>query len=460
MSAVIMESRNPANGKLIKEYPTMTDDQAQETLGHVHEAFLEWKKVSISQRRDLMLRAAEVLVERKLELAELATQEMGKVKKEGIAEVEKCAWVCRFYAEQAEAMLADKEVETDQTRSFVSFQPIGIVLAVMPWNFPFWQVFRFAAPTLMGGNAAVLKHASNVPGCALAIEAVFRDAGFPPELFRTLMIGSRQVKAVIASPLVRAVTLTGSTQAGRAVASTAGHYLKKTVLELGGSDPYIVMGDADLELAANACAQSRLLNSGQSCIAAKRFIVFDEVHDAFVEAFIKAMASKKLGDPSQDGTDLGPQASVEFRDELHQQVLASVKKGARCVLGGKLPDMAGAYYPATILTEVKSGMPAYNEELFGPVASVIRVKDLEEAVRVANDSEFGLGGGIFSRDIETATRVAREDVDTGAIVVNGFTKSDPRLPFGGVKDSGYGRELSHYGLYEFMNIKSVSVAPS
>jgi len=407
-----------------------------------------------------MLRAAELLLERKVALAELATQEMGKVKREGIAEVEKCAWVCRFYADHAEAMLADKEVETDQQRSFVSFQPIGIVLAVMPWNFPYWQVFRFAAPTLMGGNAAVLKHASNVPGCALAIEEIFRDAGFLPNLFRTLMIGSRQVEPIIASPLVRAVTLTGSTQAGRAVASTAGHYLKKTVLELGGSDPYIIMADADLDSAAQLCAQSRLLNSGQSCIAAKRFIVVDEVHDAFVEAFTKAMASKVLGDPTQEGVDIGPQASLEFRDELHKQVLDSVQKGARCVLGGELPEGEGAYYPATILTQVKPGMPAYSEELFGPVASVIRVKDLQEAIQVANDSEFGLGGGLFSRNIEAATRVAREDIDTGAMVVNGFTKSDPRLPFGGVKDSGYGRELSHYGLYEFMNIKWVTVAPA
>lgn len=458
MSPTMMKSTNPANGKDLKEYPVMTTDEVESVLESVHSTFNDWRKVAIAERAKLMFKAADLLEERKERLAVLATQEMGKVKKEGVAEVEKCAWVCRHYAENAEAMLRDQEVKTDQVRSFVSFQPIGIVLAVMPWNFPYWQVFRFAAPALMGGNAGVLKHASNVPGCALAIEEVFRDAGFPPNLFRTLMIRASAVEGVIANPLVRAVTLTGSTEAGKSVAATAGHHLKKTVLELGGSDPYIVLADADIELAARVCAQSRLLNSGQSCIAAKRFIVVEEVHDQFVEAFRKAMGAKKMGDPALADTDIGPQASVELRDELHQQVKDSVAAGAKCVLGGEIPEGEGAYYPATILTEVKHGMVAYHQELFGPVASVIRVKDLEEAVKVANDSDFGLGGGIFSSNIELATRVAREEVDTGAIVVNGFTKSDPRLPFGGVKQSGYGRELSHFGLYEFLNIKSVSVA--
>lgn len=454
----MMKSSNPATGAMLKEYPTMTDDEVQQILEEVHNTFTQWRTQKLHDRKMLMQKASDLLLERKEELADLATAEMGKVKKEGIGEVEKCAWVCRHYAQEAENMLRDQEVHTDQVRSFVTYQPIGIVLAIMPWNFPYWQVFRFAAPTLMGGNAAVLKHASNVPGCALAIEAIFRDAGFPSDLFRTLMIGSKQVEAVIASPKVRAVTLTGSTQAGRAVAATAGHYLKKTVLELGGSDPYIVLADADIELAAQVCAQSRLLNSGQSCIAAKRFIVVDEVHDRFVEEFKKVMGSKRMGDPSREDTDIGPQASVEFRDELHQQVLASIEGGAKCVLGGEVPSRDGAYYPPTILVDVKPGIVAYHEELFGPVASVIRVKDLEEAVQVANDSDFGLGGGVFSNNIHEATRVARDLVDTGAIVVNGFTKSDPRLPFGGVKDSGYGRELSHFGLHEFMNIKSVSVA--
>lgn len=458
MATSVMKSMNPATGKAIKEYPSMDSSTVGNVLESVQQTFLSWREVPVAERSKLMLRAAELLEERKVELALLATEEMGKVKKEGVAEVEKCAWVCRFYAENAASMLLDQEVETDQVRSFVTFQPLGIVLAVMPWNFPYWQVFRFAAPALMGGNAAVLKHASNVPGCALAIEAIFRDAGFPADLFRTLMIRAGAVEEVIASPLIRAVTLTGSTQAGQSVAATAGRYLKKTVLELGGSDPYIVLADADIELAARVCAQSRLLNSGQSCIAAKRFIVVEEVHDLFVEAFRRAMAAKKMGDPTLDDTDIGPQAATDLRDELHQQVLDSISAGARCVLGGEIPEGDGAFYPPTILTEVREGMVAYHQELFGPVASVIRVKNLEEAVRVANDSDFGLGGGIFSRDIDLATKVAREQMDTGAVVVNGFTKSDPRLPFGGVKQSGYGRELSHYGLYEFLNVKSVSVA--
>lgn len=453
-----MKSSNPATGQLIREYATHTDQEVAEILDRVHEAFTSWRSTSLAERKRLMHKAAEVLLDRKNELADLATQEMGKVRKEGIAEVEKCAWVCRYYADEAEGMLADQEVVTDQERSFITYQPSGVILAIMPWNFPYWQVFRFAAPSLMGGNAAVLKHASNVPGCALAIEEVFRDAGFPKDLFRTLMIGSRQVEPVIASKHVRGVTLTGSTSAGRQVAATAGKWLKKTVLELGGADPYIVLADADLQHAANVCAASRLLNSGQSCIAAKRFIVVDEVHDRFVELFKEAMASRKLGDPSLMETDIGPQANTDFRDELHQQVVDSVAKGAKCVLGGEVPEGEGAFYPATILIDCKPGMPAYDEELFGPVASVIRVKDLAEAVEVANGSDFGLGGGVFTSNIEQGTKVAREMVDTGAIVVNGFTKSDPRLPFGGVKDSGYGRELSSFGMHEFLNIKSVSVA--
>ena len=453
-----MKSCNPATGQIIREYPSMSNHDAHDILAKVHNAFTSWRTTSIADRSSLMHKAAELLLERKEALADLATQEMGKVRKEGIAEVEKCAWVCRYYADEAEGMLADQEVETDQARSFVTYQPSGIILAIMPWNFPYWQVFRFAAPCLMGGNAAVLKHASNVPGCALAIEEIFRDAGFPTELFRTLMIGSSQVETVIASKLVRGVTLTGSTGAGRAVAATAGKYLKKSVLELGGADPYIVLADANIEHAADVCAASRLLNSGQSCIAAKRFIVVDEVHDRFVDAFTKAMGAKRMGDPSSMESDIGPQAAVDLRDELHQQVVDSIKKGAKCVLGGEVPEGKGAYYPATVLIDVKKGMPAYDEELFGPVASVIRVKDLAEAVEVANGSDFGLGGGVFTSNIEHGTQIARDLVDTGAIVVNGFTKSDPRLPFGGVKDSGYGRELSHFGMHEFLNVKSVSVA--
>jgi succinate-semialdehyde dehydrogenase/glutarate-semialdehyde dehydrogenase len=328
----------------------------------------------------------------------------------------------------------------------------------MPWNFPFWQVFRFVAPALMAGNAGVLKHASNVPGCALAIEQVLRDAGFPESLFRTLLIGSKQVEKVLDNPHIVAATLTGSVAAGKAIAALAGARLKKTVLELGGSDPYLILADADLELAAATCVQSRLINSGQSCIAAKRFVVVDQVHDAFVARFVEHMRSKRMGDPLQADSDLGPQARRDLRDELHQQVQASVAKGARCVLGGEVPEGAGAYYPPSVLIDVTPGMPAYDDELFGPVASIIRAKDEADAIRIANDTVFGLGSAIFSRDSLRAQRIAELEIEAGSCFVNALVKSDPRLPFGGLRHSGYGRELSQHGIREFVNAKTVYVA--
>jgi succinate-semialdehyde dehydrogenase/glutarate-semialdehyde dehydrogenase len=354
-------------------------------------------------------------------------------------------------------MLADEPLalDGDARKAFVSYRPLGVVLAVMPWNFPFWQVFRFAAPTLMAGNGAVLKHASNVSGCALAIESVFREAGFPENLFRTLLLSSERVQKVIEHPAIRAVTLTGSTPAGQAVASQAGAVLKKTVLELGGSDPYLVLADADLEPAVDACVTSRLINSGQSCIAAKRFVVVAEVRKQFERLFVESMAAKRLGDPLDDATDIGPQARADLRDELHRQVIASIEAGARCLLGGEVPDSPGAHYPATVLTDVAPGMPAYDEELFGPVAAIIPVADEEQAIAVANDSEFGLGAAIFSADTARAERLARDRLEAGSCFVNGFVRSDPRVPFGGIKHSGYGRELGAFGIREFVNIKTI-----
>jgi succinate-semialdehyde dehydrogenase/glutarate-semialdehyde dehydrogenase len=404
-----------------------------------------------------MRRAAELLRTRAEDYGRLMASEMGKPVRDGRAEAEKCALACDYYAEHAAKYLHAAVVETDASRSFVTFQPLGVVLAVMPWNFPFWQVFRFAAPALMAGNAGLLKHASNVPGCARAIENVFRDAGFPDHLFRTLFIGSGEVAAVIEHPLVRAVTLTGSTPAGRAVASKAGELIKKTVLELGGSDPYVILADADVASAAATCAKSRLINAGQSCIAAKRFIVVEPVRAEFERHFIEGMKAAVVGDPLDPHTTVGPLARHDLRSDLHAQVQKSIAKGARCLLGGEVPDGPGAYYPPTVLTDVQPGMPAYDEELFGPVASIIPVRDEAEAIRVANDTSFGLGAAIFTRDLARGERIAAEEIDAGSCFVNTFVRTDPSLPFGGVKESGYGRELSHFGIREFVNIKTVFI---
>jgi succinate-semialdehyde dehydrogenase/glutarate-semialdehyde dehydrogenase len=381
---------------------------------------------------------------------------MGKPLKQGAAEAEKCARVCDYYAENAEAYLAPDTIKTESSRSYVAFEPLGVVLAVMPWNFPLWQVYRFAAPALMAGNVGVLKHASNVPGCALVIEEIFAQAGFPEGAFRTLLIGNKQVQAVIEHTLVRAVTLTGSTAAGKTVAAQAAAVLKKTVLELGGSDPYVVLEDANLDHAVQTCVNSRLINSGQSCIAAKRFVVVEPVLAAFTDRFVALMKAKKVGDPLLEGTDVGPQARHDLRDDLHKQVLASVERGATLLLGGEVPPGKGAYYPPTVLADVKPGMPAYDEELFGPVAAIIGARDEQDAVRIANDTIFGLGAAVFTKDAKRGERIARE-LEAGATFVNSSVASDPRLPFGGIKESGYGRELGHYGIKEFVNVKTVCV---
>jgi succinate-semialdehyde dehydrogenase/glutarate-semialdehyde dehydrogenase len=447
---------NPTTGKPMQTYDELTPDSAAAVIVKANEAWLSWRGTSFTMRAALMKKAATMLRERNRELALLMADEMGKPLAQGNAEVEKCAWACDYYADNAEQHLAPDVVRTESHKSYVAFEPLGVVLAIMPWNFPFWQVYRFAAPALMAGNVAILKHASNVPGCALAIERLFQEAGFPADAFRTLLIGSKHVQAVIEHPLVRAVTLTGSTPAGKAVAAQAGSVLKKTVLELGGSDPYLVLEDADLEAAVMTSVNSRLINAGQSCIAAKRFIVARPMIDEFTTRFVALMKSKTVGDPLAEGTEVGPQARHDLRDALHQQVRSSIERGASLLLGGEIPPGDGAFYPPTVLTKVKPGMPAYDEELFGPVAAIIEAQDEDDAVRIANDSIFGLGAAVFTRDLARGERVARR-LEAGATFVNALVASDPRLPFGGIKESGYGRELGPYGIREFVNVKTVVV---
>jgi succinate-semialdehyde dehydrogenase / glutarate-semialdehyde dehydrogenase len=451
------ESINPASGDLITGYDEYTDSEINSILKQADEQQCRWMKTDFAERAVLMNNAATVLKTRREEYARLMTLEMGKPIAAARAEVDKCAWVCNYYADHAESFLKSETIRTDASESYVAYRPLGVVLAVMPWNFPFWQVFRFAAPTLMAGNAGILKHASNVTGCSLAIEDVFRRAGFPENLFRSIIAGGKRMDKVIEHPLIMAVTLTGSVPAGKAVAAKAGSLLKKTVLELGGSDPYIILGDADLDKAVPACVNSRLINNGQSCIAAKRFIVVESVLDEFTERFVRLMKEKKMGNPLDESFDIGPQASADLRDELHEQVQRSIGAGAKCVLGGEIPDGPGSWYPPTVLTGVTKGMPAFDEEIFGPVAAIITAKDEKEAIKLANDSIFGLGASVFTRDVLRGKKIAEFELEAGCCFVNQFVKSDPRLPFGGIKESGYGRELSWFGIREFMNIKSVYI---
>ncbi|HCE58427.1 MAG TPA: succinate-semialdehyde dehydrogenase [Prolixibacteraceae bacterium] len=453
----MIKSVNPYTGKKVNAFETHSPQGTGQIINSVDKAFRTWKNTTFSQRAAFLLNIASLLRSKKEELAKLMAIEMGKVIREGVAEIEKCAWVCEYYAQNAETMLENETIETQYSASYISYQPLGTILAVMPWNFPFWQVFRFLAPTLMAGNTAVLKHASNVPGCAMVIEELIREAGLPENVFRTLLVGSSQVESVIRHPVVKAVSLTGSTPAGRSVAAIAGSELKKCVLELGGSDPYLILKDAALEQSAIVCAISRLLNAGQSCIAAKRFIVVEDVYTHFLEHFAHQMNEARFGDPCDPEITMGPLARTDLRDELHQQVLDSVKKGAEIVLGGEIPNLKGAFYPPTILENVKPGMPAYDDELFGPVASVIRVKNEAEAVKVANDNPFGLGAAIFTKDTISGSRIAELQLDAGCCFVNDFVKSDPRLPFGAIKQSGFGRELSLHGIREFVNVKTVVV---
>jgi succinate-semialdehyde dehydrogenase/glutarate-semialdehyde dehydrogenase len=451
-------SIDPATGEVIEEYAEHTPDEVDAAVDAAARRHRSWRERSFEERSVVLRAAADRLEADADAWAELMATEMGKPLAQGRSEAEKCAWVCRYYAEHAADFLAPEPAETDASRSFVAFRPLGPILAVMPWNFPFWQVFRAAAPALMAGNTMLLKHASNVPGCALAIEEIFTDAGLPDGAFRTLLIGSDRVEALIADPAIRGATLTGSTPAGRAVGEAAGRHLKKAVLELGGSDPYVVLADADLEATVETCVTSRLINSGQSCIAAKRFIVVEEVREEFERRVVERMKAATWGPPLDGDYDIGPLARPDLRDDLHDQVERSVAAGAKLLLGGTRPDGAGAFYPPTVLADVPAGNPAREEELFGPVASIIAVSGEDEAIEVANETSLGLGAAVFTADVERGARIATERLEAGACFVNAFVKSDPRLPFGGIRESGFGRELSRFGIREFVNVKTVYVA--
>jgi succinate-semialdehyde dehydrogenase/glutarate-semialdehyde dehydrogenase len=450
-------SINPATGDTLRTYEALTDEELEAKLRRADETFRTYRRTSFAERARWMTRAAEILEAEKEAHGGIMTEEMGKPIGAAVAEAEKCARACRYYAENAERFLADEEVETDAARSWVAYRPIGPVLAIMPWNFPFWQAFRFLAPALMAGNVGLLKHASNVPACALAIEDVLRRAGFPEGVFQTLLIGSDRVAKVLDDPRVRAATLTGSTPAGRSVGEAAGRNLKKSVLELGGSDPFVVMPSADLDAAVRTAVQARTINNGQSCIAAKRFIVHADVYDAFERRFVEGMRALRVGDPMDPATDVGPLATESIRDEVAEQVQKSVEAGARLLCGGATPDRPGWYYEPTVLAGVPEDSPAYREEVFGPVAMLFRVRDAEEAIRLANDTPFGLGSSVWTRD-EAERRRFVEEIEAGMTFVNAMVASDPRLPFGGVKESGYGRELSSFGIREFVNVKAVYVS--
>ncbi len=449
-------SRNPATNEVVKAFPAWDAPELETALAQVALVTPAWAATAVSERCEYVRRLGRAVLARRDELAEMITLEMGKLIGEARAEIEKCALVCDYYADNGEAFLADEILDADASRSFVARQPLGTVLAVMPWNFPFWQVFRFLVPALVAGNTGLLKHASNVPQCALAIESLIDDAGIPAGVFRSLMISAGQVAGVIADPRVQAVTLTGSETAGRQVAATAGAHLKKMVLELGGSDAFVVLEDANLDWAVEQAVASRFLNSGQSCVAAKRFIVVDAIADSFVARFKQATEMLQAGDPMEVETGLAPMARIDLRDELHDQVTRSLDAGAIAVTGCQPLDREGAYYAASIIDHVRPGMAAWREEFFGPVAIVIRAKDEADAIAIANDSDFGLGGSVWTEDLARGERVARA-IQAGAVFVNSMVKSDPRLPFGGIKNSGYGRELSYHGMLEFVNQKTILV---
>jgi succinate-semialdehyde dehydrogenase/glutarate-semialdehyde dehydrogenase len=452
----VIRSVNPTTGQTLREFEELSDSQVEQKLARATHAFQRYRRTSFADRASWLHRAADILEAEKQSLGRLMTTEMGKTLAAAVAEAEKCAFGCRYFAANGENFLAAQHVTTDATESFVAYQPIGPVLAIMPWNFPFWQVFRFAAPALMAGNVALLKHASNVPQCALAIEDVWQRAGLPEGVFQTLLIGPERVGRLLEDTRVAAATLTGSEAAGSAVAGAAGQHIKKTVLELGGSDPFIVMPSADLDKAVQTAVTARNINNGQSCIAAKRFIVHDQIADAFLEKFVPAMEAQVVADPMEESTQIGPLATARIRDDLHKQVSATVAAGARILTGGKPVDGPGFFYEPTVIVDVPATAAAYREELFGPVAAVFRVRDLDQAIEIANDSRFGLGSAAWTNDRHEQRRFI-EDLEAGLVFINGMVASDPRLPFGGVKHSGYGRELGEHGIREFVNIKTVVI---
>lgn len=446
---------NPATGETIKIFEAQSAESIEQKLALAQQAFEQYRTIPMTQRAEWLNKAADILERDKVSFGKIMTLEMGKTLKSAIAEAQKCAWVCRYYAEHAAEFLADVPASTDASKSFVRYQPLGAILAVMPWNFPFWQVFRFAAPALMAGNVGLLKHASNVPQCALAIEEIFKEAGFPQGVFQTLLIGAAQVEAIINDPRVKAATLTGSEQAGISLAAAAGKQIKKVVLELGGSDPFIVLESTDIEAAAATAVTARLLNNGQSCIAAKRFIIVDAVADEFERRLVEKFQVLKVGDPMDENTDIGPLATPGILQDLDQLVQACIEKGAKVLTGGKpLSAIPGNFYPPTILSDFPPGTPAEQEEFFGPVALLFRVSDIDAAIKLANSTSFGLGASAWTTDEEQAHRLI-DELEAGAVFINGLVKSDPRLPFGGIKRSGYGRELGIQGIHEFVNIKTV-----